>query len=254
MMSLVFRILIGVGVVWGVTGGAGLWGKDGEKKKKLEEEPASILFANAVMDPGLAFLVLDGVDANAAGFGAGVVTGWVQFPAGDRKIEVEHQPLGKVVLKKALEAGSRQAFVAYRVMEDQSERGRPPRPTIGVVTLACDEKGGVAAGKRRVVLVNATAREEVVLDVGGERATLKRLKPETVTTETGGGFIVVRVMEGEASEAKGVDASSAEIEEAALVTLNVEEPVVSYVVVHETIEGGLGAVIFAGLAGGRGQE
>lgn len=208
-----------------------------------DEELTGILFVNAADYDGKAFFLLDGGEANADGFPGGYATGWVQFPAGEKEIEVEHQPLGKVVMNKELKAGSRQAFIAYKVMEDQSAKGRPLKPTIGVFKLACDDEEKVASGKRRVVLVNTTMREEVAVQVGDENVMLKRLKPETVVTAMGGGFIVVKAIEEKATEEPGVES-----EVLALATLNVEEPIVSYVVIYEKAEGGLGAVTFAGLA------
>jgi hypothetical protein len=133
-------------------------------------------------------------------------------------------------------------------MEDQSAKGRPLKPTIGVLRLACDEQEKVPAGKRRVVLVNTTMREEVAVEVGDENVVLKRLKPESVVTAMGGGFIVVKPIEEKATEEPGVES-----EVLVLTTLNVEEPVVSYVVIYEKAEGGLGAVTFAGL-GSRSDE
>jgi hypothetical protein len=237
---------VGAGLCCFLLPGGVLRGKeDGEKEAK----PASILFANAVADEGLAFLVLDGVDANPAGFAGGVATGWVQFPAGDRKIEVEHQPLGKVTVKEELKEGSRQAIIAYKTLEDQSEKGRPPRPTIGVLTLDCGQEGeALERGKRRVVVVNATMRDEVTVEIGGEVVALKRLKAKEVTAVMGGGFVLVRLRD-EKKEEVSSGGVSGEADEEPLATLNVEEPVVSYAVLHDTKEGGVGVVLFAGLSG-----
>lgn len=219
-------------------------------KAKVEEEepPATLLFVNAVGDKGLGFFLIDGMDANPSGFQTGRATGWVQFPSGEREIEVEHQPLGKWVSKKELEPGSRQAYIAYHVLEDQSARGRPPRPTIGVYVLSCGGVNGkkIPTDKRRLVVLNTTMRDTVELEVGGEKVTAKRLKPVSVTADMGGGFIAVNPVAAESLDEVAKTDGQAEKEEAkTLATLNVEEPVVTYLIVHETVEGELRAVSFS---------
>lgn len=198
--------------------------------------PASLLFVNAVGDKGLAFLVIGGADANPAGFAAGAVTGWVQFPAGELDLVVEHQPLGQVDLRRELAPGSHQAFIAHFRSESQADRGRPPRPTIGVLALPCARAGKkIAPDQRLLVLVNVTQEERLALDLGGEKAALPRLQPVEMTVDSGTGFVPVTPV-----AAEGVDPATVE----ALTTLNLEEPAVTYVVVHETAAGGLSAVTF----------
>ncbi len=196
-----------------------------------DKPPASILFVNAVGDPGFCFLVIGGADANPSGYAAGTVTGWVQFPSGKLDILVEHQPLGTVDLTRELKPGSRQAFIAHNLIESQADRGRPPRPTIGVLALPCERAGKkIKAHKRLVVIVNATLQDSLALNVGGEKAAAARLKPLELQVDSGTGFVPV-----EADPSAGDP----------LTTLNLEEPVVTYVVVHETAEGGLNVISFA---------
>jgi hypothetical protein len=151
-------------------------------------------------------------------------------------------------VKEELKEGSRQAIIAYETLEDQSEKGRPPRPTIGVLTLDCGQEGeALERGKRRVVVVNATMRDEVTVEIGGELVALKRLKAKEVTAVMGGGFVLVRLRDEKIEEVSSGGVSG-EADEEPLATLNVEEPVVSYVVLHDTKEGGVGVVLFAGLS------
>ena len=202
-----------------------------KKEKEKDEPPASLLFVNAVGDMGLAFFVIDGADSNPAGFQFGRATGWVQFPAGKRGLLVEHQPLGTVDLTRELRPASRQAFIAHNLIESQADRGRPPRPTIGVLTLPCERSGKkLPAGRRLVVVVNATLQDSLTLSVGGEKAAVERLKPLELQVASGTGFAPV-----ETDPAEGEP----------LTTLNLEEPVVTYVIVHETPMGALQAVTFA---------
>lgn len=223
----------------------------GVAKDEGEKVGGALLFVNAVDDKGLAFLVLSGVDTNAAGFTAGTATEWVMLPEGEIAMEIEHQPLGKVLMEEKLKGGSAHALIAFPVMVAQERPGRPMRPGIEVMKLDCVKEGHfvkeVPKGKCVVVFVNVSSREEVEIEVGGvESVKVKRRATAAQVVELGGGFVPFRIVQDDQSKEDGEGEKSTE-EGDELCSLNVDEDVIEFVVVYDQRTGGLGSVSFEGL-------
>jgi hypothetical protein len=210
-----------------------------------------VLFVNAVGEKGRAFLVINGEDANPAGFGEGAVTGWVHFPEGAVKLEAEHQPWGKVELPLKLAAGDLKAILLHPELAEPDRPGRPERLAAGVLLVDCKAdaaKGNQGNGReRRVVAINATLTRDISVKIGTEVCTLRRLKPIEVTTETEGGFISVKD-EGTFNVDASLEGATVEGEKRELLVLNMEDPRARWVVFFQDPEGKLKAVEFA--AGG----
>jgi hypothetical protein len=210
-----------------------------------------VLFVNAVGEKGRAFLVINGEDANPAGFAEGAVTGWVHFPEGEVKLVAEHQPWGKVELPLKLEVGDLKAILLHPELAEPDRPGRPERLAAGVLLVDCKAdaaKGNNGEGReRRVVAINATLTRDISVKIGTEVCTLRRLKPVEVMTETEGGFISVKD-EGTFDADVSLEGAKVEGEKRELLVLNMEDPRARWVVFFQDPEGKLKAVEFA--AGG----
>ena len=217
----------------------------------VEAGEPGVLFVNAVGEKGRAFLVINGEDANPAGFGEGAVTGWVHFPEGAVKLEAEHQPWGKVELPLKLEAGDLKAILLHPELAEPNRPGRPERLAAGVLLVDCKAEAAkgnqVDGGERRVVAINATLTRDISVKIGTEVCTLRRLKSIEVTTETEGGFISVKD-EGNFDADVGLEGAKGEGEKSELLVLNMEDPRARWVVFFQDAEGKLKALEFA--AGG----
>lgn len=226
---------------------ATLQAADKKKANKVEEPPpppAHLLFVNAVEDRGFTFIVLNGQDVQPRGFRNGQVTGWLGVPAGAHKVQVEHQPLGLVEKETELASDSHHALIAYNHSQPQPETRRPPRPTIGVLWLACDavKDAGKKTGDGKVplVIVNATSRPDVLLKVGALKLKAKRLDPLKTRVPVEGNFLALNL----ADIPTNSDTTEAD-EPSALASINIEEKAVFYVVLHEKTPGEVGAVTFS---------
>lgn len=212
-----------------------------------ESAPASLLFVNAVHHPGFCFLVLDEHDANPAGYPGGVATGWVSFPAGTLQAQVEHQPLGVVDLELELKPREHLALIAHNLTVSQEDRGRPPRPTIGVLRLPCvyenpQEGGKKKSRNRSLTLVNVSSQERIELDLDGKTEAAERLQPRRVQVEAPTGFIPVTLRQPSASAADDPTAETAAPEP--LLTLNTEDEAMRYLVFFDDEDGGVRALSF----------
>jgi hypothetical protein len=214
--------------------------RDDDTPDAPDNPGAEVLFVNAVADKGLAFFVIDGQDANPSGFPSGRATGWVFFEAGRHEFQLEHQPLGTVDLGGEFAAGQHVALILHNENVSQEDRGRPPRPSVGVLRLACDDFASDLPGKkqRRLVVINATAAETVSLRMGsgGERE-FARLKPESVDLPVESGFVEVRL-------------ADAEKEAEPLLTLNLEGDGVRFLVLRDAEDGDTAHNLFLLSVGG----
>lgn len=221
-----------------------------EKKKAEKDEPppppAHLLFVNAAEDRGLAFLVLDGQDVQRRGYGNGQATGWLGVAAGAHQVQVEHQPLGIVDKEADLAPGSHHALIAHGHFQPQPKTRRPPRPTIGVLWLACDtaKDGAKKTGDGRVplVVVNATSLPEVHLMAGGLRLKARRLEAVRARVPVEGSFLGLTLADAPAKAGAAEDEPQAP---PALASINIEEKAVFYVVLHEKTPGEVGAITFS---------
>lgn len=202
-----------------------------------ETDQPSILFVNALGEKGRAFLLVEDQDANPSGFADGAVTGWVQLPAGNLQIVVEHQPWGKVPLDLELNPADAKAILLHPVLAAPDRPGRPERLTMGALVLDCAKEAArgseVKGKKRRMIAINATMAETIQVRLGEENVTLKKLKPTEIQTTVETGFLNILDPEATADDS------------GPLLSLNMEDKRLHWLVFYRDQADDLKAVEFA---------
>jgi hypothetical protein len=181
-------------------------------RSAAEEEDQVALFelalCQAVDEKGLVFLTVNGQDLNPSGFKSGRTTGWVGFPVAEQKdthFQLEHQPLGLVDLNLDLEAGQQMLLVAYHTEISQKERGRPPRPALGVLQInAADYPTKLKSGQRQIVAVYVGDEEAISIGFGDQKQALERFKIEVLQVDSGSGFLTLKQSGDEGDKELGV--------------------------------------------------
>jgi hypothetical protein len=176
-----------------------------------EEEPPpqfELALCQAVDEKGLVFLMVNGEDLNPSGFKSGQTTGWIGFPIAEQKdssFQLEHQPLGLVDLDLEKKAGQQVLLVAYHTEISQKERGRPPRPALGVLQIhAADYPTKLKSGQRQIVAVYVGDEEAISIGFGDQKQALERLKVEVLQVDSGSGFLTLKQSGDSGEEELGI--------------------------------------------------
>ncbi len=222
-------------------------------KPKSENPPGHLLYANTVTGKGWSFFVLDGEDIKPAGIEPGFRSSWVSYPAGPRRLQFEHQPLGLVDLEADLQPGALHAFIAYADTVPQTERRRPPKPVLAVKELRCDLI--IPPGQRQgnaLVLLNLTPAPSLRVRVHDEIHDAPRLREKIVPTPKRGGMLEIGVLPGPGlnppphqpePEATTADSAAAE-EPIHRVELTFEDPGARFLVFYTDAQGAVLSLLF----------
>ena len=210
-----------------------------------EQRPtASLLFVNAIDDPGLAFFLVDKKDISGSGYRSGQVTGWLPHRAGARSLMIEHEPLGRASLSVKLASGSRNAVIVFAQQVPSARKGRPPVRTVTAQLLPCPPPGANTKEKNprgALTVLSVSANPALQLKVGKAETVLERRKPHTVALPERSTFlnITCKPLPAEKTGAGSPEADAGTASPPTQISLNLQDPGSHVVVLYDRLDGSL---------------